>query len=296
MAITELNKRYTVPSTKFIWLELTGKCQLQCEHCYADSGPSGKHGSMQVENWMEVIDDAAATGVEMVQFIGGEPTLHPALPALISHAVSNGLKVEVFSNLFYVSSAVWDAFQLPGISVATSYYSTDEGVHDLITGQRRSHAKTKENIARLVAAGVPLRVGIIDVNDAQDVESARAELLAVGVDDASIGMDYLRGVGRGVSTPVDPIEQFCGNCSGGVLAVMPNGDTHPCVFARQSRALRDPRAILQHSFDSRVHTDGNDSTECSEDCWPKCAPNCSPSCSPSCVPMGNCRPVVGPPY
>jgi MoaA/NifB/PqqE/SkfB family radical SAM enzyme len=23
----------------FVWLEITGKCQLECAHCYADSGP-----------------------------------------------------------------------------------------------------------------------------------------------------------------------------------------------------------------------------------------------------------------
>ncbi|PWK82464.1 hypothetical protein C8D88_11357 [Lentzea atacamensis] len=24
---------------RFAWLEITGKCQLSCTHCYADSGP-----------------------------------------------------------------------------------------------------------------------------------------------------------------------------------------------------------------------------------------------------------------
>ncbi|MBA2309466.1 MAG: hypothetical protein H0W01_09270 [Pseudonocardiales bacterium] len=31
---------------RFLWLEITGKCQLACEHCYADSsGPTRTHGS-----------------------------------------------------------------------------------------------------------------------------------------------------------------------------------------------------------------------------------------------------------
>ena len=33
-------------SLSFMWLELTGKCQLACGHCYADSGPAGTHGTM----------------------------------------------------------------------------------------------------------------------------------------------------------------------------------------------------------------------------------------------------------
>ncbi|MFJ8962808.1 radical SAM protein [Lentzea sp. NPDC102401] len=56
----------------FAWLEVTGKCQLQCDHCYADSGPAGSHGPMAAEEWTSVIDQLADLGTRMVQFIGGE--------------------------------------------------------------------------------------------------------------------------------------------------------------------------------------------------------------------------------
>lgn len=32
----------------FLWLETTGKCQLACEHCYADSGPTGNLTSVDM--------------------------------------------------------------------------------------------------------------------------------------------------------------------------------------------------------------------------------------------------------
>jgi MoaA/NifB/PqqE/SkfB family radical SAM enzyme len=60
-----------------IWLEITGRCQRECVHCYAASGPGSSHGIMTEWDWCRVIDQAAALGVRMVQFIGGEPTLHP---------------------------------------------------------------------------------------------------------------------------------------------------------------------------------------------------------------------------
>src|SRR5215475_12921484 len=71
-----------------IWAELTGKCQLACIHCYADSGPSGSHGKMTAQDWMKVIDDAKSLGAGMVQFIGGEPTMHPQFPAILRHALA----------------------------------------------------------------------------------------------------------------------------------------------------------------------------------------------------------------
>ena len=68
----------------FLWLEITGKCNLTCTHCYADSGPAGTlQGAMTLEDWTGVIHQASALGCRQLQFIGGEPTLHPDLPALI---------------------------------------------------------------------------------------------------------------------------------------------------------------------------------------------------------------------
>src|SRR5258708_4092159 len=107
----------------FLWLEITGRCQLRCAHCYADSGPWGDHGTMTLADWRRMIDEAAALGAPQVQFIGGEPTLHPGLPELIRYALGRNLRVEVFSNLVRVTPELWDVFSLPGVSLATSYYS-----------------------------------------------------------------------------------------------------------------------------------------------------------------------------
>lgn len=56
---------------RFVWLEITGRCQLSCSHCYARSGPAGSHGRMTMNDWLRVIDQAAGLGVDWVQFIGG---------------------------------------------------------------------------------------------------------------------------------------------------------------------------------------------------------------------------------
>jgi MoaA/NifB/PqqE/SkfB family radical SAM enzyme len=62
---------------------------------------------MTMADWMRVIDQAAALRVSLVQFIGGEPTLHPHLPALIQHALSRMMEVEVYTNLSHVSEGLW---------------------------------------------------------------------------------------------------------------------------------------------------------------------------------------------
>jgi hypothetical protein len=122
---------------------------------------------MSRNDWARVIDDVAELGVGMVQFIGGEPTLHPALPDLLDRALGCGLQVEVFSNLTHISDQLWDSFSQPGVSLATSYFSDIAGEHEAITTQRGSHARTKANIAEALRRGIPLRAGVIDLGGGQ---------------------------------------------------------------------------------------------------------------------------------
>lgn len=205
---------------------------------------------MTTVDWLRVIDEAAALEVAMVQFIGGEPTLHPDLPRLVGHALDRCLAVEVFSNLVHVTDELWALFSRPGVSLATSYYSDDPAEHAAVTG-RPSHSRTRTNIAEAVRLGVPLQAGVIDLGDGQRVRNAGAELAALGVTD--IGYDRLRQVGRGVRDKRAGTEQLCGRCGDGVAAIRADQP----VTARP----------------------------CYPDCAPTCQPNCAPRCSPTCNPI-----------
>ncbi|MGH3516658.1 MAG: radical SAM/SPASM domain-containing protein [Haloechinothrix sp.] len=215
-----------------LWLEITGRCQLECVHCYADSSPVGTHGTMTAADWCRVIDEAAEMGVRTVQFIGGEPTLHADLTELINHALSRALAVEVFTNLVHVTDKLWDTFAQPGVSLATSYYSDDPEEHAAITG-RPSHPRTKANIEEAARRGIPLRAGVIDLGEGQRTEQAHDELVALGV--PKIGYDRLRQVGRGVRDQHESAAQLCGQCGDGVAAVGPDGSVTPCIMARWQR-------------------------------------------------------------
>ncbi|RZS43350.1 MoaA/NifB/PqqE/SkfB family radical SAM enzyme [Herbihabitans rhizosphaerae] len=215
---------------RFAWLEITGKCQLRCGHCYASSGPSGTDGSMSPSDWTRVITEVSRLGGRMVQFIGGEPTLHRSLPDLVNHALEVGLEVEVFSNLVHISSQLWEVFARPGVRLATSYYSVDAAEHAAITRHASSHVRTRRNIVEALRRSIPLRVGLIDVKDGQGIEGAYEELAALGV--REIGIDRARQVGRGARGQTSGVEQLCGNCGRGQIAIAPDGSVWPCVFSR----------------------------------------------------------------
>jgi radical SAM protein with 4Fe4S-binding SPASM domain len=281
----------TAEQLRFLWLEITGRCQLRCRHCYSESGPDKGHGCMTTDDWRRVLDEAAELDVSDVQFIGGEPTLHPDLAELVQHALGRALAVEVYSNLVRVTDTLWDVFQRPGVRLATSYYSPDAAQHDAIT-DRRSHDRTLSNACEALRRGIPLRVGVVDVDDGQDVAGAVAQLESLGV--TSVRVDRLRQVGRGVRDQAPSIEQLCGKCADGTLVVTPGGDVLPCVFARWLvlgnvrdtglREIYESAALTRRELRSRFVLQADD---CDPDCDPRCLP-CPPNKDgqvPGCPPM-----------
>lgn len=213
---------------QFLWLDLTRKCQLNCVHCYNASGPDGTHGTMTRENWIDVLDQAVSCGVRGIQLTGGEVTMHPDAPDLIDHALTIGLKVEIFSNLVHVTAEWWDLLQRDGVTLATSYYSDQDAEHNAMTG-RRSHGRTRANIEKAVQFGIPLRVGLIVGSEAQRADEARRELEALGV--SHVRVDHVRPFGRGAQDQAPNVDNLCGRCGSGRAAIGPNGEVSPCVFS-----------------------------------------------------------------
>jgi MoaA/NifB/PqqE/SkfB family radical SAM enzyme len=274
----------------FLWLEVTGRCSLRCEHCYASSGPHGTHGTMTAADWHRLVDEAAGLGVRDLQFIGGEPTLYPALSDLVRHAIDRGLAVEIYSNLVRVTDTLWDMFEQPGVRLATSYYSPDATQHDAITG-RRSHDRTLTNICEALGRGVPLRVGITAVQEDQDVDAAIAELRTLGVE--HIAVDIVREVGRGIRDAAPGLDQLCGHCADGTLAVSPDGEVWPCPLSRwlvignaretSLADLRDRAAPVREALSREFGRLGRSGSKCPPD-------DADPCGGPLCPPHLTCGP------
>lgn len=214
----------------FLALDLTGRCQLTCTHCYAESGPTGSHGTMTAKDWCAVIEEAAGMGVSEIQFIGGEPTLHPAFEEILQYAIVSGVPVEIFSNLYRVSDAMWELFARPGIILATSYYSDDPEEHAAITGRPDSYGRTRANIVKAVGLGIPIRASIVKVLDEQRTEQAHAELAALGVKRIRPGVVQQLGRAAGTGFGRNP-DQLCGRCGHRRLAISSTGNVTPCVMS-----------------------------------------------------------------
>ncbi|MDT3396448.1 radical SAM protein [Streptomyces sp. B1866] len=273
---------------QFAWLEITGFCNLACRHCYAGSSPQGDHGTMTDADWCRVLDELHDLGVRDVQFIGGEPTLHPGLPALIHHARRYAMRVEVFSNLTHVREPVWDALRLPGVRLAVSYYSDDPADHDEVTETPGSHARARANLRKARQLGIPVRGSVIHVLDGQRAKHAEHELLSLGIRD--VRTDTIRPFGRGAEGALPDLGKLCGRCGRGKVAVGPGGDVWPCVFARWMKLGNVHETSLAAIYDGEPMRTARAELE---QVFPHTAVSATPVCNPDCNPaFDTCAPQL----
>lgn len=300
---------------RHIWIEITNKCNLSCVHCYANSGPDvDTSREISDERVLALLLEAHSEGCNSVQFIGGEPMIHPALPIFIRRARDLGYDdIEVYSNLVSLPARALAVIQSMQVRVATSFYGATAEVHDTVTGRQGSWKKTLRNIQVLREANVPVRVGFIETErNAGEYDGVVSMFEGLGIHD--VGFDAARPFGRASGDAGFKPEGLCGNCTSGNLCVMPNGDVSLCIMSRTSVLANIRYVTLAELFSQGHVARARDALEeewnrlpakspnlhgeaqecepaCNPNCEPYCNPRCSPNCSP-CFPYGKCNPEL----
>jgi MoaA/NifB/PqqE/SkfB family radical SAM enzyme len=281
---------------RHLWLEITGRCNLECVHCYSDSGPrSPLTGAMQLADWTNVMDGASLQGCKQVQIIGGEPLVHPQFDKILDYASLLFDRTEVYTNATMLTPTRIGRIKETAASIATSVYANNAITHDAVTQRKGSFARTIANIENAVGAGIPTRASIIVTsrNSVDDIEQTKELLKSIGVN--MVGVDFSREVGRGKandnSPAPSPLAGLCGQCFSGSLCATFDGNAYPCIMSRMI-ALGDVRegvakllqrkAVVEAEFDSKM-------PERLADCLPR---DCSPQ-GPQCLPV-SCTPRCGP--
>ena len=79
-----------------VW-DFTHKCNLNCKHCYSNSGAISTE-ELTTEEALDVVDQFANAGVTALAFSGGEPLSRKDFFEVARHAVERGLYVSVATN------------------------------------------------------------------------------------------------------------------------------------------------------------------------------------------------------
>lgn len=113
-----------------IWMELTRRCNLTCDHCFIDGGEA-RDNEMPASEVYRLLDDFADMGVWGVSFTGGEPTLHPEFANFVNYARRRKLLVGIATNGMFLTPQLLDSLPREGVIVSVSLdYVHIDGNHD----------------------------------------------------------------------------------------------------------------------------------------------------------------------
>lgn len=121
-------------------IALSEYCNLTCQMCRRPSEAL----FMDEALCKKAISEAAALGIPVVSFSGGEPFVHPAIYRLLEHAFSTGIRVQMVSNGTLIKEERLEF--LSQLDCLTLSVDGTEEVHDYIRQRKGTWARTMRTI------------------------------------------------------------------------------------------------------------------------------------------------------
>lgn len=148
-------------------LELTGRCHLDCRHCYLDIKHPPK-GELTTGEVIALFDELASAGTMFLTLTGGEVFLRKDIFELLEAAKARRFAIRLFtSGTLLDRDRVARIAEIGPLAVEISIYGLHSDVHDHITRRRGSLRKSLRAAVLLRRAGVPvlLKTPILDGTD-----------------------------------------------------------------------------------------------------------------------------------
>ena len=117
---------------------ITSQCNRRCSYCFLPADFFDSGARMSFESFSGLVRWSQHNGVGEITLLGGEPSLHPSFPDMISHASGQGLDVRVVTNgARSFQRLLADGTIGPGnlARVAVSLDSLDEALQDQLRGR-----------------------------------------------------------------------------------------------------------------------------------------------------------------
>jgi len=255
---TELNNSV---SLRYVWLELTGRCNCKCIHCYGDFGhPSAEEiqNEFSFEEWKSVLTAIRNFGGNAIQFIGGEPLMYPQFDELLLYAHDIGIQnIDIFTNGTLLNEHLIEIIKKTGASVRVSLYGYDDISHEKITGTKNSFTRLDRALDLLKDAEIHTKIAVVIMEENQHyLDDIIRYIESKG--HVYTGFDTVRKVRHSAqnshaATDLDIIKHryqtkpvfytslseynkniHFNSCWYGKLAVTSTGNIIPCIFARDN--------------------------------------------------------------
>jgi radical SAM protein with 4Fe4S-binding SPASM domain len=136
-----------------VMFEITGRCNLDCQHCYLDiRHPPDELSTAEIFSTLEQLADA---GTFYLTITGGEVMLRKDLLPILRRARELGFALRLYTSGTRMTwSIARELAKLHLVAVEMSLYGTRCHVHDTITQRPGSHRKTLRAALMLKRLGV----------------------------------------------------------------------------------------------------------------------------------------------
>jgi radical SAM protein with 4Fe4S-binding SPASM domain len=248
----------------YVQFSPTLRCDRRCDFCFNQALPG--EDDMTLVSFRRMIDRVVGAGVQVLDIIGGEPTLHRELLPMIEHACGRGMRVNISSNGRDPDqlAEIMRRFTRATVGVSVNDHAT---LQDLKRFLRKHRPIVKTVFSRAVDHGLIEQVLALAP---RRYYLLYRDALGPGELDGSLSFDrFLEEVGirygsragvvfcSGFIPDLDQYPQLRrARCPGGTtkLGILPDGSVYPCnlLFGqgeyRLGNILVDPfDAIWRHS-------------------------------------------------
>lgn len=138
---------------RYLFLEITRRCNLNCLHCGSDCGRTAFPNELTLEEWLAFLDYVTAhfdTRQLALVLTGGEPFCHPHFKEIISRIRRNHMAWGLVTNGLAVDEAAVRMLLASGLRSATVSVDGLEDSHDWLRAHKGAFNKAI-NAARLLA-------------------------------------------------------------------------------------------------------------------------------------------------
>jgi len=168
---------------RICWLTVNRACNLKCKWCYAKDTNYQKNDDIDIKLAYDIVDLCEELKINHITLIGGEPTIYPNLPEVISYSrskkiscgiVTNGVKLADINYIKKLMKVGQDTFSI-------SLKGENRNNFLEITGQDR-YEDVLKGISNCISLGAKISVSMVLTEDNIDtfLEGVK-ELAKIGV-------------------------------------------------------------------------------------------------------------------
>lgn len=162
-------KRRDYPSAlRRIFIEVTGRCNLLCSHCYL-SRSKASNDDLSFEMISEIIEQAHDLGVVQVDVTGGEPTIRSDIHDILYCLTKFGMVINLYTNGTLLNEDFCKKLEDYRIGhIIVSLDGMDAQTHDTFRGGNGAYERTVTSLRMLAKGNLNVRVNVTCFEENRD--------------------------------------------------------------------------------------------------------------------------------